>query len=58
MQPDIRQDFRQASRGATAPAGEAPPKHVASPHPDADVHESLEETFPASDPAGSHTFTK
>jgi hypothetical protein len=62
MHPDIRKSFQDAQKsgGKKDPRGsgtscEKP--HEESCDPDKDVHEASEESFPASDPPGSHTFT-
>ncbi len=60
MQPDIKKNFEEAACGKggkqekPAKCGENAIKSV---HPDEDVHEASEESFPASDPPGSHIFT-
>lgn len=59
MQQDIQQEFRQAT-GITTPQKKRAksPRHARGANPDEEVHEASEESFPASDPPGSHTFTK
>jgi hypothetical protein len=59
---NIREEFRNAAHVVIpqhpqdkAPLGE---REVPGSHPDKDVQEASEESFPASDPPGSHTFTK
>ncbi|MEZ0224910.1 MAG: hypothetical protein ACAH83_10175 [Alphaproteobacteria bacterium] len=58
----IRDEFRAASSVVIpqhpqdkAPLGE---KKVPGSHPDKDVQEASEESFPASDAPGSHIFIK
>jgi hypothetical protein len=57
MQHDIKQDFRQASGYPLIPKLR-PKEMIQTCHPDEDIHEASEESFPASDPPGSHIFTK
>jgi hypothetical protein len=61
MQRNIRQDFRQASQTAAMPPvrqKKPPPKGCKSLHPDDDVQQASEDSFPASDAPGSHIFIK
>ena len=58
MQTDIRQEFQQAGKTVTAPPARTKKIKREKSALDEDVHEASEESFPASDPPGSHIFTK
>lgn len=55
MERDIKEDFQRAFAGKTQ-KNELLREETC--HPDEDVHEASEESFPASDAPGSHVFVK
>jgi hypothetical protein len=58
MRHDIRQDFRQAALGTVNSGKNRPNKQNDKPASEDEVQQASEESFPASDPPGSHVFIK